>query len=663
MLPTLCLNMIVKNESKIITRLFDSVLPIIDTYCICDTGSTDNTIEIIKNYFDSKGKKGIIVNEPFKNFSYNRTFALKAAKNLSDYVLLLDADMILQIGPKFKKEDLIKYETYTIYQGNDDVYYHNVRIVKNDGNSEYLGVTHEYLRPPNVYKMHHLHKDELFILDVGDGGSKANKFQRDIDLLEKGIKDEPTNQRYYFYLGNSYHDIGDYEKAIPIYLKRIEMGGWNEEIWYSYYRIGFCYYNLKKYNEAIGYWLEAYNFFPARIENLYEIIKHYRINGKYHNAKVFYDLAKGITKKDPNIDGLLFFHKDIYTYKIDYEYTLIAAYLGTKNICNEVVHILNNTNNKLLAANLLSNYKFYDNNIIINKEINFTNKLLYNIFGDYIVFNSSSACLMPNTDGYLLNVRYVNYNMDEKGNYLNCDKNIITINKLLCLDKEFNIITEKIFDIEHINRRLMGIEDLKFYPTKNGLKFLGTGFHNNNSIGIVVGDYELSAPILKVNEITQDFKKTDCEKNWVFFNILLPDTNVILETFVIYNWFPLTICKLDENSKKLLPYVEKKMPKIFNYVRGSSCGFNYNNEIWFITHIVSYEQPRYYYNLIAVFNTNMDLLRYSAPFKLANTPIEYTLSIVVENNKVLIPYSKWDRETLIAIFDKEYIEATLNYYP
>ena len=51
-LTTLCLNMIVKNESKIITRLFDSVISIIDCYCICDTGSTDNTVELIKTYFD-----------------------------------------------------------------------------------------------------------------------------------------------------------------------------------------------------------------------------------------------------------------------------------------------------------------------------------------------------------------------------------------------------------------------------------------------------------------------------------------------------------------------------------------------------------------------------------------------------------------------------------
>jgi glycosyltransferase involved in cell wall biosynthesis len=76
--PTLCLNMIVKNESRIITRLFDSIISIIDTYCICDTGSTDNTIEIIEEYFNKKGLTGKIIKEPFKNFSYNRNIALQA---------------------------------------------------------------------------------------------------------------------------------------------------------------------------------------------------------------------------------------------------------------------------------------------------------------------------------------------------------------------------------------------------------------------------------------------------------------------------------------------------------------------------------------------------------------------------------------------------------
>ena len=65
---TLCLNMIVKNESNIIKRLLDSVISIIDSYCIWDTGSTDDTVKIITEYFNNKNIPGKVVSEPFKNF-------------------------------------------------------------------------------------------------------------------------------------------------------------------------------------------------------------------------------------------------------------------------------------------------------------------------------------------------------------------------------------------------------------------------------------------------------------------------------------------------------------------------------------------------------------------------------------------------------------------
>ena len=51
-MPSICLNSIVKNESAVILRMLQSVESIVDTYCICDTGSTDNTIELIKGFFD-----------------------------------------------------------------------------------------------------------------------------------------------------------------------------------------------------------------------------------------------------------------------------------------------------------------------------------------------------------------------------------------------------------------------------------------------------------------------------------------------------------------------------------------------------------------------------------------------------------------------------------
>lgn len=652
---TLCLNMIVKNESKIITRLLQSVLPIIDTYCICDTGSTDNTIEIITTFFNDHGIKGKIVQEPFKNFCYNRNFAMEAAVGLSDYLLLLDADMILQIGKNFNKNNLLLCDTATLFQGTEEFYYQNLRICKNEGKCKYIGVTHEYLSISNDYlKKTIIPREDLFIIDIGDGGSKSNKYERDIALLEQGIKDEPNNLRYYFYLGNSYHDSGKYNEAIPIYKKRIELGGWHEEVWYSYYRLGFCYYNLKQYNEAICNWLEGYNFYPARIENIYEILKYYRVNSKYNNAKIFYDLAKSIINKKHNIDGFLFLHKDIYTYKIDYEYTLIAAYLGNKNITNQVAHILNTSNDGNINNNVLTNYKFYNNQIQASQKLDCSDKLVQRILGEDIIFNSSSACLLQKEDksGYYLNIRYVNYEITKTGSYLNCDKYIITINKYVELDNNFKVKNTKIYELEENGRRYMGIEDIKIFNTTNSnIKFIGTGYHLNNKIGIVIGDYNLTKNKLEYNEYTQSFKQTDCEKNWVFFK-----SNINCKEQIIYSWFPLLICDLDENNKQLIPVSKQPMPKMFRYIRGSSCGFNYNNEIWFITHLVSYESPRWYYNCIVVFDNNMKLLRYTPPFKLDNTPIEYTLSIIVEDDKVIIPYSKWDRETIIGIYDKQYIE-------
>ena len=414
--------------------------------------------------------------------------------------------------------------------------------------------------------------------------------------------------------------------------------------------------NTNKPGDAIYNWLEGYNVYPNRIENIYEIIKYYRTNGKYKSAKIFYELAKSIINKKNNIDGFLFLHKDIYTYKIDYEYTLIAAYLGEKNITKEIVNILNNSNDYSINYNLLSNYKFYNHQIQASQKLDCSNKLIYNIFGEDIVFYSSSSCLIPkeNNSGYYLNIRYVNYEMTNKGDYLNIEKYVITINKYVELDNEFKVINTKIFNIDVNGRRYMGVEDVKIFSNNiNNIKFIGTGFHKNNKIGIVIGDYDINKNKLEYEEYTQTFKDTQCEKNWVFYN----SNN---ETNIVYNWYPLTICKIDELNKNIILITTKEMPKMFRYVRGSSCGFNYKDEIWFITHIVSHETPRYYYHVIVVFDSNMNLLRYTPPFKLDNTPIEFTLSILVEDDKVIIPYSKWDRETIIGIYSKQYIESLLN---
>jgi hypothetical protein len=129
---------------------------------------------------------------------------------------------------------------------------------------------------------------------------------------------------------------------------------------------------------------------------------------------------------------------------------------------------------------------------------------------------------------------------------------------------------------------------------------------------------------------------------------------------VVYQWHPLTLCRLNGNILEKVK--EKPMPKLFKYLRGSTNGYTYNNETWFVTHMVSYELPRHYYHLIVVFDSNMELLRYSNPFKFEGEAIEYCLGIVVEDENVIMTYSTWDRTTKIAIYNKNYIFSKVNIY-
>jgi len=682
--PTLCLNMIVKNESKIITRLFDSVINIIDCYCICDTGSTDNTVELIKTYFESKNISGTIVNEPFKNFAHNRNFSLKSCLNMSDYVLLMDADMILEIK-NFNKQKLQMFDSCYILQGNDDFYYQNMRIVKNNGLFSYVGVTHEYISTPSNNKLLHITKEELFITDYGDGGCKSDKFERDIRLLSEGIINEPNNsERYHFYLANSYHDSGHFEKAIETYEKRIKIGGWEQEIWYSYYRIGLCYKKLGKISDAIFTWMNAYDFLPIRVENLYEIITHYRNTSKSKLAGLFYNMAKESLNKNKHVnkDSFLFLHNDIYKYKLDYEFTIFSAYIGIKNINDQVVSIFNNCSDSLINNNLFSNMKFYKDVLKPSQVINFGNSVQKNINDTNTILYSSSSCLIPNPfedkKGYLMNVRYVNYVIDSNGSYLNCDKHIITQNKYIKLSEDLQIINDNFLEFNFEDRLYIGIEDIRIFYDNYSSKMLciGTGYHKDNSIGVVSGEYSIKENKLSSIDEIKPFCHSNCEKNWVFVDI-----NQSIN--VIYKWHPLQICKINQENKSLHLIESKEMPRIFSHARGSTCGFNYvkqtnlannnnnNNdninisiietEIWFVLHMVSYENPRNYYHIIAVFDDSMNLLRYSAPFKFHTEPIEYCLGLVVEDERVLITYSVWDRETKIGIYDKKYIDSIIKY--
>lgn len=305
---SICLNMIVKNESKIIERMLKSVIDIIDYFVIIDTGSEDNTLEIIYNFFKNYHHvKGVLIKNIFIDFSTNRNRALKYCQGLGDYILLLDADHLLEF--KLDKNTL-KEDAYSLVQENDNYSCQNIRLIKNDNSFIYKGYTHEVLRPVKERNLFFLDKDLVKVIDVGDGGCKREKISRDIKLLKKEIKENPEDPRAYFYLANTYFSIKEYSLATNLYQKRIDLKGWSEEVYFCFLRLGIINLVLKDFKRAIYYLLEAYENSPKRCENLFYLREIYRLEKRTNLIK----LLDGIIQNNLQYpkDSFLFHNKSIY---------------------------------------------------------------------------------------------------------------------------------------------------------------------------------------------------------------------------------------------------------------------------------------------------------------------------------------------------------------
>ena len=141
---TICLNMIVKNEAHIIIDTLKNLCSYIDFsyWVISDTGSTDNTKELIIDFFNERGIVGELVENEWIDFAYNRTKALECAINKTDFLFVFDADDSI-IGD-FKLPAVYDCDRYTLNFGTDFSYVRPL-LFTNRKKWCFKGVLHEYL--------------------------------------------------------------------------------------------------------------------------------------------------------------------------------------------------------------------------------------------------------------------------------------------------------------------------------------------------------------------------------------------------------------------------------------------------------------------------------------------------------------------------------------
>jgi len=392
--PTLCLNMIVKNEAKVIVETFNNLTQLIqfDYWVISDTGSTDNTQEIIRDYFIEKGIPGELFSHEWKDFGYNRTKALESAYNKTDYLLIFDADDRLYGDFKLPFDKKPYADRYMLKIGHGFEYMRPL-LINNRKRWMFRGVLHEFLahlepvnadmnvlgnyhiesgrtgnRSQNPYK----YRDDAIIL--------KNAYEKELELPDKGL-----SGRYAFYCARSYKDAGEkyQDDAITWYKKVLDIPHhWNQEKYYSALEIGSIYKDKKQMEEAVKYLLKTMEYDNERIEGLIMAIEYLSQTGQHILVNALYHKFKNYKQHLANLSNKLFVNKYFYNDRLEFFNGISAYYIDDKisgyECCKQVLI------NKSLGIHeikiIINNLIFYKDVMEKDKDV----KQLFSIIDDLV---------------------------------------------------------------------------------------------------------------------------------------------------------------------------------------------------------------------------------------------------------------------------------------
>ncbi|MDP1609334.1 MAG: glycosyltransferase [Chlamydiales bacterium] len=322
---SICLNMIVKDEAKVIERCLASVKPFIDYWVISDTGSTDGTQEKIRSFL--KDIPGELMERPWVDFSHNRNEVLYQSRGKGDFLLFIDADEWLDVSesfvmPNFEKDCYVA----SVKVANGSVY-RRVILINNHIPWEWKGVLHEDICPEYMNGYEFL-EGVVNVSNTADGSrsSHPKKYQKDAAVLKEALDKEPDNCRYAYYLAQSYEEAQENELALDMYIRRSQMiHGWEEEVFYSYYKIAQLQRILNYPSHVfIDSYCKAFQIRPTRAEPLFHLAHYYLSEKNFFHA---YLVSQKALKIPRCIDCMLVEHP-LYDYAIELLFAECAVQVG-----------------------------------------------------------------------------------------------------------------------------------------------------------------------------------------------------------------------------------------------------------------------------------------------------------------------------------------------
>lgn len=315
--PILVCVIMIKNEALVIEQ---TLQPLADggitAFVVLDTGSTDKTIEVVKEFFRKNNiTQGHIIEQPFVNFSVSRNYALECAEQIfpdSGYLFMIDAEWYVEGVEKLiefcKEQYPTNHDSLSIKMYCDTMAWYNQRIFKTSHHIRFHGSVHEHAQVNLSPKIPDPAAIKWAPSTAGLERSQQ-RWHRDLKLLLKDHQHDPNNARTLFYLAQTYAALQDWQNACLYYHKRCELHVWPEEDYIARYRLAKLYEYLNNWDIALEYYLQAYHQRPSRIEPLIAIAQHY---WNIQEFEICYILAKQACCIPYPINDVLFIEKQRY---------------------------------------------------------------------------------------------------------------------------------------------------------------------------------------------------------------------------------------------------------------------------------------------------------------------------------------------------------------
>lgn len=685
----------VKNESKIIDRMIKSVIkyvPNLDGIFIYDTGSTDNTVELVENLLKECDISGAVYKGSWVNFGISRSESLRTAREWvlgngwdgpKTWGLFLDADMLLGSPMDRSKFDTLEdsVDGISLNQKNSSIVYANMRLIRFSKDWKCVGPTHEYWDIGS-----RLTWDQPFIDDIGDGGAKADKFHRDARLLEEELLLNPKHDRTLFYLGQTYQCLGQLDKSNEMLARRVEVGGWDEEVYMASVYMGDNCMTLKQEGLAISHYMNAWQYRQDRTEAPVKIIQYYRKQPKSQFLgwmfleKLFsQQYGHSIDREGPigtirkNTAMLFVNHGNMSTFWE--ELGILAYYVDKKSVArwrlDEYMLSLEFDWNK--RNSILSSYKWYEEKVKCTK----FRRLEFPL--DSVPWSGESdsgiwRCYNPSIrlrsdDTYDLNLRYANYSTVDAKNFPYRGRHgTIETRNLQCIlrgdytfQEECNelIIPEKY--LLRKNNHIVGVEDCRYVQGTDGSIFFATGrqtsTYDSNQI-VLISFFDRENITVMPLDAPGGHAQGQCQKNW------LPFMHEGAVKFV-YQINPFEVWDL--GGKLTIRWKSDKIS--LDGFRGSAGPVPWRSEkesserFLMVIHNSHYSDGgRRYYHRFLTLDYNLKPVRLSLVCRWTDDSIEYVSGLCPKRcgeDAYIVVFGTKDSEAYLAEMSKESIEKML----